>query len=70
MSGRLIEGRTPRSAGARGHGCVPCAGDGRSKVVFGDILDEEGKSGGARLAGAARYVHLDVASARAVDWLR
>jgi 3alpha(or 20beta)-hydroxysteroid dehydrogenase len=31
-----------------------------AKVVFGDILDDEGKSVAAEIGDAARYVHLDV----------
>ncbi|ETZ98591.1 3-alpha-(or 20-beta)-hydroxysteroid dehydrogenase domain protein [Mycobacterium kansasii 824] len=31
-----------------------------AKVVFGDILDEEGKAVAADIGAAACYVHLDV----------
>jgi 3alpha(or 20beta)-hydroxysteroid dehydrogenase len=37
-----------------------------AKVVFGDVLNEEGKAVAASVGGAARYVHLDVTKEE--DW--
>ncbi|HMC69336.1 MAG TPA: SDR family NAD(P)-dependent oxidoreductase, partial [Mycobacteriales bacterium] len=65
------------SGGARGMGAShvrTMVGEG-AKVVFGDILDDEGKAVAAELGDAVRYVHLDVtkpehwtaAAAAAVD---
>jgi 3alpha(or 20beta)-hydroxysteroid dehydrogenase len=65
------------SGGARGMGAShvrTLAAEG-AKVVFGDILDDEGKAVAAEVGDAVRYVHLDVtkpelwesAVARAVD---
>ena len=59
------------SGGARGQGEVEArlfAMEG-AKVVFGDILDEEGKQAEAAIrqaGGAATYVHLDVT--QEADW--
>jgi len=50
------------SGGARGMGAShvrTMVAEG-AKVVFGDILDDEGKSVAAEIGDAARYVHLDV----------
>ena len=50
------------SGGARGMGAShvrTLAAEG-AKVVFGDILDDEGKAVAAELGDAGRYVHLDV----------
>jgi cyclopentanol dehydrogenase len=61
------------SGGARGQGAVEAklfAQEG-AKVVFGDILDEQGKRVEAEIhaqGGDATYVHLDVT--RAQDWQR
>jgi NAD(P)-dependent dehydrogenase (short-subunit alcohol dehydrogenase family) len=61
------------SGGARGQGAVEAklfAQEG-AKVVFGDILDEEGRKVEAEIraqGGEATYVHLDVR--RAQDWQR
>lgn len=62
MSGRLIGKVALVSGGARGMGAshVRAMVAEGAKVVFGDILDEEGKAVAAELADAARYVHLDV----------
>ena len=52
------------SGGARGMGAEHVRGlvaEGGS-VVFGDILDEEGRALEEDLGKAARYVHLDVTS--------
>lgn len=56
------------SGGARGMGAEHVRGlvaEG-AKVVFGDVLDDEGKAVAASLGDAARYVHLDVTSE--ADW--
>ncbi|ODR03560.1 3-alpha-hydroxysteroid dehydrogenase [Mycobacterium sherrisii] len=56
------------SGGARGMGASHVrtfVAEG-AKVVFGDILDDEGKAVAAGLADAARYVHLDVT--KPDDW--
>ena len=61
------------TGGAKGQGAAEVelfASEGAS-VVFGDILDEEGKQVEARVAelgGVAEYVHLDVTSDE--DWER
>ena len=61
------------SGGARGQGAVEAtmfAQEG-AKVVFGDILDEEGKQVEAAIraqSGEATYVHLNVT--REEDWQR
>ena len=61
------------SGGARGQGAVEArlfAQEG-ARVVFGDILDEQGKQVEAEIrakGGEATYVHLDVT--RAQDWQR
>lgn len=50
------------SGGARGMGAShvrTLVAEG-AKVVFGDILDDEGKAVAAEVGDAARYVHLDV----------
>src|ERR1700759_2270738 len=50
------------SGGARGMGAShvrTMVAEG-AKVVFGDILDDEGKAVAADLGDAVRYVHLDV----------
>jgi len=50
------------SGGARGMGAShvrTLVAEG-AKVVFGDILDDEGKAVAAELGDAVRYVHLDV----------
>ena len=52
------------SGGARGMGAEHVrglVGEG-AKVVFGDILDDEGASVAKELGDSARYVHLDVTS--------
>ncbi|OBA60604.1 3-alpha-hydroxysteroid dehydrogenase [Mycobacterium sp. 1100029.7] len=56
------------SGGARGMGAshVRAFVDEGAKVVFGDILDDEGKAVAADLGDAARYVHLDVT--KPDDW--
>ncbi|MGH3678056.1 MAG: SDR family oxidoreductase [Mycobacterium sp.] len=50
------------SGGARGMGAshVRAMVAEGAKVVFGDILDDEGKAVAAELGNAVRYVHLDV----------
>ena len=50
------------SGGARGMGAshVRTLCTEGAKVVFGDILDDEGKAVAAELGDAVRYVHLDV----------
>ncbi len=59
------------SGGARGQGAAEaqlCAREG-AKVVFGDVLDEQGKQLEAEIrasGGEATYVHLDVT--READW--
>src|SRR2546427_12227263 len=59
------------SGGARGQGAAEaklCEREG-VKVVFGDVLDEQGKQVEAEIrasGGAATYVHLDVT--READW--
>ena len=56
------------SGGARGMGAEHVRGlvaEG-AKVVFGDVLDEEGKAVAASIGDAARYVHLDVTKEE--DW--
>src|SRR5438132_811842 len=59
------------SGGARGQGAAEaklCAREG-AKVVFGDVLDEQGKQVEAEIresGGEATYVHLDVT--READW--
>ena len=61
------------SGGARGQGATEArmfAKEG-AKVVFGDILDEDGKKVEAEIneaGGEATYIHLDVTSSD--DWLR
>ena len=37
-----------------------------AKVVFGDILDDEGKAVAAEVGASARYLHLDVT--KPDDW--
>jgi len=56
------------SGGARGMGAshVRMLVDEGAKVVFGDILDDEGKAVAAEVGGAARYLHLDVTKPE--DW--
>lgn len=59
------------SGGARGQGAteVKLFAQEGAKVVFGDILDEDGRKVEAEvneMGGEATYVHLDVA--RAEDW--
>ena len=56
------------SGGARGMGASHVrmlAAEG-AKVVFGDILDDEGKAIAAELGDEARYLHLDVTKPE--DW--
>ncbi len=56
------------SGGARGMGAShvrTLVAEG-AKVVFGDILDDEGKAVAAEVGDAARYVHLDVTKPE--DW--
>lgn len=56
------------SGGARGMGASHVrtfVAEG-AKVVFGDILDDEGKAVAAELGDAVRYVHLDVTKPE--DW--
>src|SRR5499427_9156219 len=59
------------SGGARGQGAAEaqlCAREG-AKVVFGDVLDEQGKQVEAAIraaGGEATYVHLNVT--READW--
>ena len=50
------------SGGARGMGAshVRALVAEGAKVVFGDVLDDEGKAVAAELGAAVRYVHLDV----------
>ena len=62
MAGRLAGKVALISGGARGMGASHVrmlVGEG-AKVVFGDILDDEGKAVAAEVGDAARYVHLDV----------
>ena len=62
MSERLAGKVALVSGGARGMGAShvrTMVAEG-AKVVFGDILDDEGKSVAAEIGDAARYVHLDV----------
>ena len=69
--GRLDKKVALISGGARGQGATEAkrfAKEG-AKVVFGDVLDEEGKKVEAEIresGGEATYVHLDVT--REVDW--
>jgi cyclopentanol dehydrogenase len=58
------------SGGARGQGAAEAETFVRegAKVVFGDILDDEGKKVEAAIRGDAAYVHLDVTSEP--DWQR
>src|ERR1700744_3706170 len=56
------------SGGARGMGAShvrKLVAEG-AKVVFGDILDDEGKAVAAEVGDAARYLHLDVTKPE--DW--
>lgn len=56
------------SGGARGMGAEHVRGlvaEG-AKVVFGDVLDDEGRALAAEVGASARYVHLDVTSE--ADW--
>jgi 3alpha(or 20beta)-hydroxysteroid dehydrogenase len=62
MSERLAGKVAVVSGGARGMGAShvrTMVAEG-AKVLFGDILDDEGKAVAAELGDAARYVHLDV----------
>ncbi len=62
MSERLAGKVALVSGGARGMGAShvrTMVAEG-AKVVFGDILDDEGKAVATELGDAARYVHLDV----------
>ena len=56
------------SGGARGMGAshVRMLVAEGAKVVFGDILDDEGKAVAAEVGDAARYLHLDVTKPE--DW--
>ena len=60
------------SGGARGQGAAEArlfAREG-AKVVFGDVLDQEGKQVEAEIhesGGEATYVHLDVS--KEIDWI-
>ena len=56
------------SGGARGMGAshVRKMVDEGAKVVFGDILDDEGKAVAAEVGDAVRYLHLDVTKPE--DW--
>ncbi|OBH49259.1 SDR family oxidoreductase [Mycobacterium sp. E2479] len=62
MSERLAGKVALVSGGARGMGAshVRTMVAHGAKVVFGDILDDEGKTVAAQLGDAVRYVHLDV----------
>lgn len=62
MTGRLAGKVALVSGGARGMGAshVRAMVAEGAKVVFGDILDEEGSAVATELGDAARYVHLDV----------
>jgi 3alpha(or 20beta)-hydroxysteroid dehydrogenase len=62
VAGRLAGKVALVSGGARGMGAShvrTMVGEG-ARVVFGDILDDEGKAVAAELGDAVRYVHLDV----------
>ncbi len=62
MSGRLAGKVALVSGGARGMGASHVrrmAAEG-ARVVFGDILDDQGAALAAELGDAVRYVHLDV----------
>ena len=62
MSNRLTDKVALVSGGARGMGAAHVrrlVAEGAS-VVFGDILDDEGKAVAAEVGDAARYLHLDV----------
>jgi 3alpha(or 20beta)-hydroxysteroid dehydrogenase len=62
MSGRLAEKVALVSGGARGMGASHVrrmAAEG-ARVVFGDILDDQGRALAGELGAAVRYVHLDV----------
>jgi 3alpha(or 20beta)-hydroxysteroid dehydrogenase len=62
VAGRLARKVALISGGARGMGAShvrTLVAEG-AKVVFGDILDDEGKVVAAELGDAVRYVHLDV----------
>jgi 3alpha(or 20beta)-hydroxysteroid dehydrogenase len=66
MPDRLTDKVALISGGARGMGAshVQALVDEGARVVFGDILDDEGKAVaaevGSKWPGAARYLHLDV----------
>ena len=62
MSQRLTGKVALVSGGARGMGAshVRAMVAEGAKVVFGDILDDQGKAVAAELGDAVRYVHLDV----------
>ncbi len=68
MAGRLAGKVALVSGGARGMGAshVRTMVDEGAKVVFGDILDDEGKAVAAEVGDAARYLHLDVTKPE--DW--
>ncbi|MDT5220632.1 MAG: 3alpha(or 20beta)-hydroxysteroid dehydrogenase, partial [Mycobacterium sp.] len=62
MPNRLTDKVALISGGARGMGAAhvrELAAEG-AKVVFGDILDDEGKAVAAEVGDDARYLHLDV----------
>ena len=68
MAGRLAGKVALVSGGARGMGAshVRCMVAEGAKVVFGDILDEEGELVAKEVGDDTRYVHLDVTSPE--DW--
>jgi 3alpha(or 20beta)-hydroxysteroid dehydrogenase len=70
MVGRLAGKVAIVSGGARGMGAahVKALVDEGAKVVFGDILDDEGEAVAKDVGGESRYVHLDVT--RPDDWQR
>src|ERR1700753_17736 len=62
MAGRLAGKVALVSGGARGMGAshVRCMVAEGAKVVFGDILDEEGELVAKEVGDDTRYIHLDV----------
>jgi 3alpha(or 20beta)-hydroxysteroid dehydrogenase len=70
MAGRLAGKVAVVSGGARGMGAshVRALVAEGAKVVFGDILDEEGEAVAKDVGADARYVHLDVTQPD--DWQR
>jgi 3alpha(or 20beta)-hydroxysteroid dehydrogenase len=62
VAGRLADKVALVSGGARGMGAShvrTMVAEG-AKVVFGDVLDDEGKAVAAEVGDSARYLHLDV----------